>query len=86
MGLMYNEAKPSVMPVFMNSTSEGQLKYFGSYEKVMQFNPSLGTDQTLVCSANVPNKQFPTREAGLKLIVSIGKSFYIFIPNYASKL
>ena len=39
----------------------------------VNINALLGSEQMLVCFANVPNLQYPMRETGLKLRVDIEK-------------
>ena len=81
MSLMYNQQKPYIAPKYMNSTEGGQLKFTGHFDIPMQFDPQYGAEQTITCSAHVPNKNFgKTKVAGLSLVVSIGK-----ISIYGSK-
>ena len=70
MGLMYNEHKYYVMPKFSHSSALKKMQYTGDLEVKVTIDASFGTEQTLTCTANVPNKQFRTAEAGLKLVVS----------------
>ena len=74
MSLMYNQQKPYIAPKYMNSTEGSQLKFTGHFDIAMEFDPQYGSEQTLTCSAHVPNKNFgKTKVAGLSLVVSIGK-------------
>lgn len=72
MGLMYNEAPQSDISVeYSDSIVDKQIKHKGIFHKSITFDATLGVEQTLVCSAKLPNGQYPMKEAGLKLHVAI---------------
>ena len=73
MGLLYNEEAIYVVPKFTFSVSRNQIKYAGEVDVSVNVNGLFGSDQTLVCFANVPNLQHQMKEAGLRLHVKIEK-------------
>ena len=74
MGLMYNEETIYGRPKYTFSTSKRRLRYTGKLESMVNVNASLGLEQILICYANVPNKQYETKEVGLKLFLQLDKS------------
>lgn len=79
MGLLYNEEAIYVVPKFTFSVSRNQIKYTGEVDIPVNINGLFGSEQTLVCFANVPNLQHQMKEAGLRLRVKIEK------PNIVCK-
>ena len=73
MGLLYNEEQYYVTPKYSHSTAMKRMRYTADFEVTVNIEASLGREQTIVCYANVPNKQFATVESGLKLLVSVVK-------------
>ncbi|MEW8545034.1 MAG: hypothetical protein AB2693_16035, partial [Candidatus Thiodiazotropha sp.] len=69
MGIMYNEDNIYGTPKYTFSTSRRQLQYTGKLDSIVNVNASLGLEQTLICYANVPNKQYATKEVGFKLLL-----------------
>ena len=73
MGILYNEEAIYVAPKFTFSVSRNQIKYTGEVDVLVNINGLYGSEQTLVCFANVPNLQHQMKEAGLRLQVMVEK-------------
>ena len=69
MGLKLNEGIIYGSSKYTFNTSMEQIQYTGEFSVMLTFNASLGLRQTLVCHANVPNNQYPTKEVGLNLLI-----------------
>ena len=70
---MYNEQVPYIVVEYSNITTGKKIAHKASTNVYIDFDATLGVEQTIVCSAKLPNGQYPKKEAGMLLHVSIGK-------------
>ena len=72
MSLMYNQNQPYIVPEFSNMTENKQVKHKAKFHVQVNFDTRM-EKQTLTCDAKLPNEQYPTKQAGMTLMVSVGK-------------
>ena len=72
MRLMYNQSQLYIVPEFSNTTQHKQVKHKAKFHVMVSFD-TIMEKQTLTCEAKLPNEQYPTKQAGMTLMVSLGK-------------
>ena len=72
MSLMYNQNQPYIVPEYSNMTENNQVKHMAKFHVMVDFATRM-EKQTLTCQAKLPNEQYPTKQAGMSLMVSVGK-------------